>query len=116
MIKENILVASVLILILAFTGCSLSGNECDKLAKVICKDERFKELKKINGKKDSEPLLLTDNMVGRYSRSRDECGRAETLARISREADTPFARDTAVSTCQTANLGLSTLLQMVPDR
>lgn len=105
----------------------IAGNDCDKLVKKICSDERFKFIKQVNRKSDSDFLILTDDLFGvRISSvewNASECSRAKELARYSRETQTPFY-DVGVqltgadltNICRISNESLEAIFRMIPNK
>lgn len=113
--------------ILLLSGCSVSGNDCDKLVKFVCKDERFSKIIQYKG---SRPLGYLDlyildkaiekggngEIYDAIKGTNDDCTLTERLVKVSHEGTSPFIRNLAEESCTEANAYLSSLLQLIPDR
>jgi len=96
----------------AFSSCAANANECDALAKFVCKDARFEKIKviaKVN-------LLDTLRQHYRVPPELSDCNFTKKLAEFSRVGNTPMKRERAVQTCRQTKDGFDQLLMFVPDR
>lgn len=116
-----------LLVVFLFPKNSFGGSACNTLARFVCKDERFKKIKKIKDPRPFESLIPYIMDQAGYSDDADEltdalkgidtdCGVAEKLAFVSQRGKTPYIRGLAEQSCFAFNFKLNSLLQFIPDR
>lgn len=115
-----------LLVVFLFPKNSFGGSACNTLARFVCKDERFKKIKKIKEPRPFDALIpyIQSQSSGRYDDELidalkgidNDCEVAEKLAYVSQNGKTPYVRDLAEQSCFAFNFYLNSLLQFIPDR